>query len=110
MKLQNKENAYIPTAKLLNYLLSETHPIGKSKARYLRSMGFNETNVNLLKERLIAIAQSENVKETISSSHGVKYVIDGLLQTPVGISTQIRTIWVIEKGQERLWFVTAYPI
>ena len=110
MKLQNKENAYIPTAKLLNYLLSETHPIGKSKARYLRSMGFNETNVNLLKERLIAIAQSENVKETISSSHGVKYVIDGLLQTPVGISTQIRTIWVIEKGQERPRFVTAYPI
>lgn len=110
MKLQNKENAYIPTAKLLNYLLSETHPIGKSKARYLRSMGFNETNVNLLKERLIAIAQSENVKETIFSSHGVKYVIDGLLQTPVGISTHIRTIWVIEKGQERLRFVTAYPI
>lgn len=109
MKLQNKENAYIPTAKLLNYLLSETHPIGKSKARYLRSMGFNETNVNLLKERLIAIAKSENVKETISSSHGVKYVIDGLLQTPVGISTQIRTIWVIEKGQERPRFVTAYP-
>ena len=110
MKLQNKENAYIPTAKLLNYLLSETHPIGKSKARYLRSIGFNETNVNLLKERLITIAQSENVKETVFSSHGVKYIIDGLLQTPVGISTQIRTIWIIEKGQERPRFVTAYPI
>ena len=110
MKLQNKENAYISTAKLLNYLLSETHPVGKSKARYLRSMGFNETNVNLLKERLITIAQSENVKETVFSSHGVKYIIDGLLQTPVRISTQIRTIWIIEKGQERPRFVTAYPI
>lgn len=42
MKLENKEYAYIPLAKLLDYLLSETHPVGKSKAKYLRSLGFNE--------------------------------------------------------------------
>ena len=77
MKLQNKENAYIPLSKLLNYLLSETHSVGKSKAKYLRSVGFNETNVNLLKEELLAVAKSEDVKEEMSSLHGVKYIIDG---------------------------------
>ncbi|MFZ3091650.1 MAG: DUF6883 domain-containing protein [Nitrospirota bacterium] len=67
MRLQNKEYAYVPLAKLLDYLLSETHPVGKSKAKYLRSLGFNEINVNLLKEGLLAIARSEDVKEAISS-------------------------------------------
>ncbi|MBI3354030.1 MAG: hypothetical protein HY034_03975 [Nitrospirae bacterium] len=110
MKLENREYAYIPLAKLLDYLLSETHPVGKSKAKYLRSLGFNEINVNLLKEGLLAIARSEDVKEAISSSHGVKYVIDGTLQTPSGAFIRVRTIWVIDKDMERPRFVTAYPI
>lgn len=29
MKLPNKENAYIPIPKIIDYLLSETHTIGK---------------------------------------------------------------------------------
>lgn len=110
MKLQNREHAYVPLTKLLNYLLSETHPIGKSKAQYLRSVGFNETNANLLKAELIVIAQSEDVKEAISSPHGVKYIIDGPLKTPVGISVKMRTIWIIDKGHRRPRFVTAYPV
>jgi hypothetical protein len=109
MRLQNKEYAYVPLAKLLDYLLSETHPVGKSKAKYLRSLGFNEINVNLLKEGLLAIARSEDVKEAISSSHGVKYVIDGTLQTPSGAFIRVRTIWVIDKDMDRPRFVTAYP-
>ncbi|PKL48650.1 MAG: hypothetical protein CVV37_07935 [Nitrospira bacterium HGW-Nitrospira-1] len=109
MKLQNKESAYVPITKLLNYLLSETHSVGKSKAKYLRSMGFNETNVNLLKQGLLSIAQSEDVKDVISSPHGVKYVINGSIQTPVGISIKMRTVWIIDKGQGRPRFVTAYP-
>lgn len=110
MKLQNRENAYVPVAKLLNYLLSETHSVGKSKAKYLRSMGFNEANVNLLKQGLIAIAQSEDVKDVISSPHGVKYVIDGSIQTPVGISIRMQTIWITDKAHGRPRFVTAYPV
>jgi len=110
MKLQNKENAYIPLTKLLNYLLSETHPIGKSKAKYLRSVGFNAANINLLKEGLLAVAQSEDVKEETSSLHGVKYIIDGSIQTPVGISVKMRTIWIIDKGHGSPRFVTAYPV
>jgi len=35
MELPNKEKAYIPLAKLKDYLLSETHSVGKSKAKFL---------------------------------------------------------------------------
>lgn len=110
MELPNKEKAYIPLAKLKDYLLSETHSVGKSKAKFLRSLGFNEMNVNLLKEGLIAIAHSGNVKDVVSSSHGVKYVIDGQLKIPVRGFIEMRTVWIIDKGQSRPRFVTSYPL
>jgi len=110
MELPNKEKAYIPLAKLKDYLLSETHSVGKSKAKFLRSLGFNEVNVNLLKEGLIAIAHSGNVKDVVSSSHGVKYVIDGQIKVPFGGFIEMRTVWIIDKGQSRPRFVTSYPL
>lgn len=110
MKLPNREQAYIPSTKLSGYLLSETHSVGKSKAKLLRSVGFNEVNVATLKRGLIAIAHSEDVIETISSEHGIKYIIDGQLEMPVGGNIKMRTIWIVEVGQEKPRFVTAYPI
>lgn len=109
MKLPNRENAQVPPSKLREYLLSETHPIGRSKARFLRALGFDDTNVNLLGQALIAIANSEDVKEVTSSPHGTKYVIDGMLETPSGNLTAVRTVWIIDGGQDRPRFVTVYP-
>lgn len=110
MQLPNREKAYISISKLKDYLLSETHSVGKSKAKFLRTTGFNEMNINLLKEGLIAIAHSGDVEDVISSPHGVKYIIDGLIQTPAGGSIKMRTVWIIDKGLERPRFVTAYPV
>lgn len=110
MKLPNKDKAYVPLSKLLDYLMSETHPIGKSKSKYLRSVGFNEMNIGLLKQGLINIAQSENIKKAISSQYGIKYIIDGSIPTPNGISIKIRTVWIIDKEQNQPRFVTTYPI
>ena len=110
MKLENKEQAYIPVEKLLDYLLSETHPVGKSKAKYFRSLGFNETNIGSLKQGLLDISASEEVQEVVPSEHGVKYIIDGTIKTPGGITVGIRTIWIIDKGMTHPRFVTAYPI
>lgn len=110
MKLPNREKAYIPSGKLTAYLLSETHSVGKSKARLFRSAGYNETNATLLKEGLLTIAYTKDVLDTQSSEHGVKYVIEGMLQTPTGVTLSIRTIWIIDKGQDRPRFVTAYPV
>jgi hypothetical protein len=110
MKLPNNEKAYIPPAKLIDYLLSETHSVGKAKAKLLRSVGFNEANVQMLKEGLLEIAHTQDVVEVITTPHGVKYVINGEIETPVGLVIKMRTIWIIDNGQERLRFVTAYPL
>lgn len=110
MKLPNREKAYIPLPKLHNYLLSKIHSIGKWKAGFFLSLGFDATNVDELERHLIAIAHSEDVREVIPSAHGTKYVVDGLLQAPDGRSVQMRTVWIIDVGEDRPRFVTAYPL
>ena len=109
MKIPNHQAAHIAPAKLKDYLLSESHPIGRWKAKFFRGFGFDETNMDVLEQGLKAIAQTEDVKETEASPHGIKYVIQGKLATPVGRVVQVDTVWIIEKGQEHPKFVTAFP-
>jgi len=110
MQLPNRDKAYIPPQKLTDYLLSGTHSVGGAKARFFRSLGFNETTVEQLKQALLKIAFTGQVKEREISPYGVKYVVDGILETPRGDTVFIRTIWIVETGYENPRFVTAYPI
>ena len=110
MKLPNWENAYVPPAKIRDYLLSERHIIGRSKAKFFRLAGFKEGNLDLLERGLMTIAHSEDVKEVALSPHGTKYILEGLLQTPAGSAVQIQTVWIIDKQEDRPRFVTAYPV
>jgi len=110
MRLPNAEGAQVDPEKLKGYLLSETHPIGRSKAKFFRGIGFNESNVAILEQGLIEIAKIEEIVETAPSVHGVKYVIDGQIATLSGSRVRLRTVWIVDKGQERPRFVTAYPI
>ncbi len=109
MQLPNRSKAYIPLQKLTTYLLSETHAIGKSKAKFFRALGFNETNVRLLEQEFLQIAVTADIIDTVSTPHGAKYILDGLLQTPVGSSVKVRTVWIIEMDEDSPRFVTAYP-
>jgi len=109
MKLPNREKVHISRRKLTDYLLSETHPIGRWKAKFFRALGFHEANVNLLLEGFRTIAQSEDVIEVASSPHGTKYVLEGSLLTPEEGHVYVKTVWIIDKDQDRPRFVTAYP-
>jgi len=110
MKLPDREKAYVPSAKLRDYLLSERHFVGRSKAKFFRLAGFSEANVEVLERGLITIAQSEDVTEVSSSPHGTKYVVDGSLTTPSKGTVQIRTVWIVEAEEEAPRFVTSYPL
>lgn len=109
MKLPNYNKAHIPQAKLDDYLLSPTHPVGKGKAKFFRSFGFNEHNADVLEVGLLAIAQTEEVLEVNRTAFGVKYIIDGTLLTPENTVINVRTVWIMEDGEERPRFVTAHP-
>ncbi|HNQ95765.1 MAG: hypothetical protein JNJ96_03500 [Anaerolineales bacterium] len=109
MELPNKSKAHVPLEKITEYLLSETHAVGNPKARYFRSYGFDNENAGDLVQGLIAIAQNSPVENSQKSVFGVKYVLDGELETPNGVMIWVRTIWIIENNTEIPRFVTAYP-
>ena len=109
MKLPNSEQAIVPEKKLIGYILSETHAVGKFKARFFRDLGFNETNVVVLRKELLNLAKYNEVKSFEQSNYGTKYIVDGSILTPRKQSVKIRTVWIIEKGKTGPIFVTAYP-
>jgi hypothetical protein len=41
--------------------------------------------------------------------HGIKYIIEEVLEAPRGASPRIRTVWILETGETAPRFVTAYP-
>jgi hypothetical protein len=109
MALPNSDKAYIPSQKLKGYLLSEAHGVGRSKAKFFRSLGFDESNVALFEQNLLEIARTGTMVEIVTTQHGKKYVVDGTLEAPGGRTVTIRTIWIIEVDTDEPRFVTAYP-
>jgi len=109
MKLPHRENAYVPAAKLADYLLSETHPVGRLKSRFFRSAGFHEANLGLLEQQLLALAHKTEVQGLVESPYGRKFIIAGNLQTPAGLRVAVRTVWLLETGDVRPRLITAYP-
>ncbi len=110
MELPNKFRAYVSQKKITDYLLSETHIVGKSKAKFFRSFGFDETNVSQFEQGLMNIAQTESVGEITETIYGKKYVIDGELKTPNGDMLHLRTVWIIEISDDIPRLVTAHPL
>jgi hypothetical protein len=46
----------------------------------------------------------------MESPHGLKYALDGKIETPSGRSPTVRTIWIVDAGVETPLLVTAYPL
>ena len=109
MLLANKEKAFIELPKLTDYLLSESHAVGKSKAKFFRELGFSQDNVAILEQELLKLAYFQDITETITTVHGIKYVIVGIINSPSGKIVNILTVWIIDIGQENPRFVTARP-
>lgn len=119
MKLPNRKNATISRIKLTGYLLSLTHRRGKSKAKFFRGIGFNETNSNELEKAILKIAKQNEVKSikkenkkdsrTMELITITKYEIDGRINAPNGKSYTVKTIWAIVASDKTPHLATVYP-
>lgn len=119
MKLPNRKSATISKIKLDGYLLSLTHKRGKSKAKFFRGIGFNETNSSELKMALLKIAKQNEVKSikkenkkdprTMELITITKYAIEGKIDAPNGKSYMVKTIWAIVASDKTPHLATVYP-
>jgi len=110
LKLPNSESIVVNIEKVENYLLNTSHPDGLHKARFFMSFGFSQTSPREMAEALIKHSQENEVVETVNTDFGVKFVVEGKLQTPDKRNPLIRTIWFIAFNEKILKLVTAYPV
>ena len=68
MKLPNAQNAVIAIAKISQYLLSESHAVGRSKARFFAMRGTDQ--VNQMHWLRISLARNEDVSSVVETDHG----------------------------------------
>jgi hypothetical protein len=109
MPLPDVEHAYVPPNKVTGYLLAESHPRGREKARYLRAYGFSADRAHELELVLLSIARTGALVQEEVTEHGLKYVLVGAAATPSGRMIRLRTIWIVELPERRPRFITAYP-
>ncbi len=109
MRFPQKTEFEIPDEKLFEYLFSESHSVGKWKAAFFFSIGFGHHNAQLLKEALMKVAIENDYAKVVENLYGTKYVVDGDIVTPLGTTATIRTVWIRERGKEKVRLVTAYP-
>ncbi len=109
MKVPNSNQAKVTQQKILHYLISENHPLGKFKSKFFRRLGFNENNISFFQTVLLELLVNNDVLDAIVSPFGIKYIVDGKLKTPKNKTVYLRTIWIIEKEQSAPVLVTAYP-
>jgi len=109
MKLPAGERAVIAPAKIRDYLLSTSHPVGRFKAPFFASLGYTKTTWRRLDEDLRSLAASGDAEFGKDSPYGQKYEIRGILKGPSGRSVGVLTVWIIRFGGDVPQFVTAFP-
>jgi hypothetical protein len=109
MMLPAAAEARVDREKVVEYLLSLSHPDGRGKAAFFMRFGFSIEEWKILAESLLEIGISNPVTGEVESMHGRRYTVDGPLRTPDGRTPMVRTVWIVELGMApRL--VTAYPL
>jgi hypothetical protein len=99
----------IPDEKLLSYILSEAHPVGKWKAGFFRRFGIDSKNFDVLRSQLVDVLLNNDIVQEFENPYGIKYVVDGIVRVPSGAVLELRTVWARDKGSTTVRFVTTYP-
>ena len=109
MLLPNSERAVIDDAKVRDYLLSSSHPVGRFKSVFFAALGFSEQNWQLLRDALLDLAHSVDASPGQASPFGQKFEVRANLRGPTGRQAHVVTIWLVANGHDFAHFVTAFP-
>ena len=82
--------------------------MGRSKASYFRTLGFDQTNWQALEREIRALPQVEMAPPEVTE-HGQKFIVRGSITGPNGRTAIITADWIVLSGEDMPRFVTAYP-
>ena len=109
MKLPNHKKAIVPSEKIVDYLLSFTHKDGRAKAEFFTRFGFTTESWEVFAAALKAHLIENDVLKIETSPFGMRYIVEGELETPDGRNPKVRVVWFIEIDSDSPRLVTAFP-
>ena len=110
MKIPAAHLVKVPREKVVDYLLSETHPVGRHKAVLFRSWGFSANNWLELADSLQRHAAENDITKEEPSPFGMRFVVEGIMEVPDGRLPLVRAIGFVRHQETTPRFVTAYPL
>jgi hypothetical protein len=109
MKLPNPHLAVVEQEKIVSYLLNPAHPDNGGKAAFFTALGFRRGDWQTLADGLRKLAATADVIKSVESPHGRKYVVRGRIESPIGKTPVVSTVWIVDRGLDKPRLVTAYP-
>ncbi|MCG2461461.1 hypothetical protein K8352_11930 [Flavobacteriaceae bacterium F89] len=107
--MPNNTEAVVDANKITDYLLSDTHEIGKHKAKFFKSFGFDENSPTIFEEALKTHAVEREIVNNNDSPFGTKYKLECDIETPDERNPCIVSVWIIENDMDEPRLITAYP-
>lgn len=107
--LPNADLAIVEPAKVRDYLLSASHPVGRFKAAVFFALGYRADTWQVLQQDLLTIAQTGELRVGEASPYGQKYEVSGNLRGPSGRQAMFTTVWLVAAASDVPRFVTAFP-
>ena len=114
-RLPNATRAIIPESKIVDYLLSPTHPVGKHKARVIESaLGYNQSSWKQFEAELRSKVETAPLTSSKSFTYeGENGIINAMkhnvvieMQGIIDRSLRMTTAWQIDEGTETPRFIT----
>lgn len=100
MKLPNADNAFVDTAKLRDYCLSEDHLRGRHKAKvFAAALGLTAEHVDDLQAALMQAARTEDAVATNHDEYGQRFALDFTMKGPAG-EAPVRSSWIVRTGED----------
>lgn len=109
MRLPNADLAVVDDAKVRDYLLSPTHPVGRFKSAFFVALGFTPDRWQALRDDLLELARTGEALPGQHSPFGLKFEIRATLRGPSGRQANVVTVWMVSNGQDFPHLVTAHP-
>lgn len=109
MIVPNAASLVIEERKVVGYLLNPAHAGNGGKAAFFACWGFVASDWKAFAEALREMISHSPVIDRIQSQWGEKYVVDGTLAAPHGMTPPVRTVWITDGSSAGPRLVTAYP-
>jgi hypothetical protein len=109
VRIPNCDRAIVADAKVRDYLLSPSHPVGRFKASFFVALGFSVADWEVLRIALLNLVRSTEAVLGERSPFGQKYEIHGTIQGPSGRRATVITVWMLPNDRDVAHFVTAFP-